>query len=72
MLNYAEIASQLGVAEMTTIGEGTSARTTVDPLVHMMFSEEIKEHVKWTRKLKENIKFLWTVLWSQSSQAVCN
>ena len=28
------------------IGEGTGDRTTVDPLDHMMFSEEIKEHVK--------------------------
>ena len=38
----------------------------------MMFLEEIKEHVKQARKLKENIKFLWTVLWSQSSQAIHN
>ena len=57
---------------MMTIGEGTGARTTVDPLDHMMFSEEIKEHVKSTRKLEENIKFVWTVLWSQSSQTICN
>ena len=38
----------------------------------MMFAEEVKEHVKRTRKLDENIKFLWTVLWAQSSQAVQN
>ena len=38
----------------------------------MMFAEEVKEHVKQTRKLEENIKFLWTVLWAQSSQAVHN
>ena len=38
----------------------------------MMFAEEVKEHVKRTRKLEENIKFLWTVLWAQSSQAVRN
>ena len=38
----------------------------------MMFAEEVKEHVKRTRKLEENIKFLWTVLWAQSSQAVQN
>ena len=36
----------------------------------MMFAEEVKEHVKRTRKLDENTKFLWTVLWAQSSQAV--
>ena len=44
--NCSEIATLLGVPEMMTIGEGTGARTTVDPLDHMMFSEEIKEHVK--------------------------
>ena len=38
----------------------------------MMFAEEVKEHVKRTRKLDKNIKFLWTVLWAQSSQAVRN
>ena len=38
----------------------------------MMFAEEVKEHVKCTIKLDENIKFLWTVLWAQSSQAVQN
>ena len=38
----------------------------------MMFAEEVKEHVKRTRKLDENFKFLWTVLWAQSSQAVQN
>ena len=38
----------------------------------MMFAEEVKEHVKRTRKLDKNIKFLWMVLWAQSSQAVRN
>ena len=38
----------------------------------MMFAEEVKEHVKCTRNLDENIKFLWTVPWAQSLQAVRN
>ena len=54
------------------MGDGETARTVVDPLVQMMFAEEVKEHVKRTRKLDEDIKFLWTVLWAQSSQAVWN
>ena len=54
------------------MGDGEMARTVIDPLVQMMFAEEVKEHVKRTRKLDENIKFLWTVLWAQSSQAVRN
>ena len=70
--NRTTIATQLGIAEMTTVGDGESARVVIDPLVQMMFAEEVKEHVKRTRKLEENIKFLWTVLWAQSSQAVRN
>ena len=54
------------------MGDGEMARTVIDPLVQMMFAEEVKEYVKRTRKLDENIKFLWTVLWAQSSQAVRN
>ena len=68
----AAIAAQLGIPETTTVGDGETARIMVDPLVQMMFAEEVKEHVKRTRKLEENIKFLWTVLWAQSSQAVRN
>ena len=70
--NRTATAAQLGVPETTTVGDGETARIVIDPLVQMMFAEEVKEHVKWTRKLEENIKFLWTVLWAQSSQAVCN
>ena len=70
--NRTTIATQLGIPETTVMGDGESARTVVDPLVQMMFAEEVKEHVKRTRKLDENIKFLWTVLWAQSSQAVRN
>ena len=65
--NRAAIAAQLGIPETTTVGDGETARIMVDPLVQMMFAEEVKEHVKRTRKLEENIKFLWTVLWAQSS-----
>ena len=70
--NRTAIAAQLGVPETTTVGDGETARIIIDPLVQMMFTEEVKEHVKRTRKLEENIKFLWTVLWAQSSQAVHN
>ena len=70
--NHTTIATQLGIPETTLMGDGESARTVIDPLVQMMFAEEVKEHVKRTRKLDENIKFLWTVLWAQSSQAIQN
>ena len=70
--NQTAIATQLGVPETTTVGDGETAQIVIDPLVQMMFAEEVKEHVKQTRKLEENIKFLWTVLWAQSSQAVRN
>ena len=70
--NRTAIAAQLGVPETTTVGDGETGQMVIDPLVQMMFKEEVKEHVKRTRKLEENIKFLWTVLWAQSSQAVCN
>ena len=69
--NRTTITTQLGIPETTLMGDGETARTIIDPLVQMMFAEEVKEHVKCTRKLDENIKFLWTVLWAQSSQAVC-
>ena len=70
--NRTAIATQLGIPETTIVGEGDAACIVLDPLVQMMFAEEVKEHVKRTRKLEENIKFLWTVLWAQSSQAVRN
>ena len=70
--NRMTIAAQLGVPETTTVGDGETARMVIDPLVQMMFAEEVKEHVKQTRKLEEDIKFLWMVLWAQSSQAVRN
>ena len=60
--NRTAIAAQLGVPETTTMGDGEMAQIVIDPLVQMMFAEEVKEHVKWTRKLEENIKFLWTVV----------
>ena len=66
------ITTQLGIPETTLMGDGEAARTIVDPLVQMMFAEEVKQHVKQARKLDENIKFLWMVLWAQSSQAVRN
>ena len=47
--NRTTIATQLGIPETTVMGDGESARTVVDPLVQMMFAEEVKEHVKRTR-----------------------
>ena len=70
--NRTMIATQLGIPETTLMGDGEMARTVIDPLVQMMFAEKVKEHVKRTRKLNENIQFLWMVLWAQSSQAVQN
>ena len=70
--NQTMIATQLGIPETIMMGDGETARIIIDPLVQMMFAEEVKEHVKRTRKLEENIKFLWMVLWAQSSQAVQN
>ena len=67
--NQTAIATQL-VPETMTMGDRETARIVIDLLVQMMFTEEVKEHVKRTRKLEENIKFLWMVLWVQSSQAV--
>ena len=70
--NRSAIATQLGVPEVTRMGDGEMARIVVDPMVQLMFAEEIKEHVKRTRKPDENIKLLWSVLWAQSSQAIRN
>ena len=53
--NRTAIATQLGVPETTTMGDGETARIVIDPLVQMMFMEEVKEHVKQTMKLEENI-----------------
>ena len=44
--NRTAIATQLGVPETTTMGDGETARIVIDSLVQMMFAEEVKEHVK--------------------------
>ena len=44
--NRTTVATQLGIPEMTTVGDGEMARLMIDPLVQMMFAEEVKEHVK--------------------------
>ena len=46
--NQLMIATQLGIPETTLMGDREKARTVVDPLVQMMFVEEVKEHVKHT------------------------
>ena len=56
--NRTAIATQLGIPETTIMGDGETAQTVIDLLVQMMFAEEVKEHVKRTRKLEENIKFM--------------
>ena len=48
--NRTTIATQLGIPEMSTGGDEEMARVMIDPLVQMMFTEEVKEHVKRTRK----------------------
>ena len=41
-----------------------------DRISDAIFHEQVKEYVKWTNKLEENIKSLWSLLWWQSSDAV--
>ena len=64
--NRTAIATQLGVPEITCMGDGEMARTVVDPMVQLMFAEEIKEHVKRTRKLDEHqislVSFMGTII----------
>ena len=40
------------------------------PVGQASFHEQVKEYVKWTNKLEENIKSLWSLLWGQSSDAI--
>ena len=42
-----------------------------DPIGQAIFYEQVKEYVKCTNKLEENIKSLWSLLWGQSSNAIC-
>ena len=51
--------------------QGPTAPTTADSLTVAIFREEVKEFVKRTRKLEENVQPLWALLWGQASDAVC-
>ena len=51
--------------------EGPTAPTTTDALTVAIFREEVKEFVKRTKKLEENVQLLWALVWGQASDAVC-
>ena len=54
-----------------TILEGPTAPTSADALAVAIFREEVKEFMKRTKKLEENVQLLWALLWGQASDAVC-
>ena len=42
----------------------------IPPLVTAIFSEQVKEYVKQTSRLQENIKHLWALVWGQCSDTI--
>ena len=40
------------------------------PLLAAIFSEQVKEYVKQTSRLQENIKRLWALVWGQCSDTI--
>ena len=40
------------------------------PLLAAIFSEQVKEYVKQTSRLQENIKHLWALVWGQCSDTI--
>ena len=40
------------------------------PLLAAIFSEQVKEYVKQTSRLQENIKRLWALIWGQCSDTI--
>ena len=40
------------------------------PLLAAIFSEQVKEYVKQTSRLQENIKCLWALVWGQCSDTI--
>ena len=50
--------------------QGPTAPTTTDALTVAIFQEEVKEFVKRTKKLEENVQLLWALLWGQALDAV--
>ena len=62
---------RLAVENLTLpILQGPTAPTTTDALTVAIFREEVKEFVKRTKKLEENVQLLWALLWGQASDAV--
>ena len=51
--------------------EGPTTLTTTDALTVAIFREEVKEFVKRTKKLEENVQLLWALLWGQTLDAIC-
>ena len=43
----------------------------IPPLLAAIFSEQVKEYVKQTSRLQENIKHLWALVWGQCSDTIC-
>ena len=50
--------------------EGPTAPTSTDTLTMAIFREEVKEFVKRTKKLEENVQLLWALLWGQALDAI--
>ena len=50
--------------------EAPTAPTSTDALAMAIFHEEVKEFVKHTKKLVENVQLLWVLLWGQASDAI--
>ena len=42
----------------------------IPPLIAAIFSEQVKEYVKQTSRLHENIKHLWALVWGQCSNTI--
>ena len=51
--------------------EGPTTQTTTDALTVAIFCEEVKEFVKRTKKLEENVQHLWALLWGRALDAIC-
>ena len=42
----------------------------IPPILAAIFSEQVKEYVKQTSRLQENIKHLWALVWGQCSDTI--
>ena len=47
-----------------------TVRDPIPPLITAIFSEQVKEYVKQTSRLQENIKCLWALVWGQCSDTI--